>query len=31
MSSDTAILVTKLILSNNLKYSEIPFIDNPEF
>jgi len=31
MSTDTALLTTKLIIENGKKISEIPFIDEPEF
>lgn len=30
MTTDTALLVTKLIIQNGLKYDEIPFVDEPE-
>ena len=30
MSTDTAVLVTEIILNENRKFEEIPFLDNPE-
>ena len=30
MSTDTALLVTDIILNENRKYEDIPFVDAPE-
>jgi len=30
MSTDTAVLTTKLIIENKMTFDEIPFVDDPE-
>lgn len=31
MASDTAVLITSIILNNNIEFQDIPLVQDPEF